>query len=77
MIAFLTFLIGQIVDHPDEIAISEQQLGDHSFQYTIQAQSDDVGKIIGREGKIIHAIRNVAKILAVKENIQMRIEIAS
>lgn len=76
MIEFLTFLIGQIVDHPDEVTISKEQLGEHSFQYTIQAHTDDVGKIIGREGKIIHAIRNVAKILAVKENTQIRIEIA-
>ena len=76
MIDFLNFLIGKIVDHPDEVEISEQTLGDHSFQYTIKAHADDVGKIIGREGKIIHAIRNVAKILAVKENAQIRIEIA-
>ena len=76
MIDFLNFLIGKIVDHPDDVVISETALGDHSFQYTIKAHTDDVGKIIGREGKIIHAIRNIAKILAVKENAQIRIEIA-
>ncbi|KKS46133.1 hypothetical protein A3J20_01765 [Candidatus Gottesmanbacteria bacterium RIFCSPLOWO2_02_FULL_42_29] len=76
MKGFLKYLLSQIVDHPDQIEIEEEQINELSFQYTLKAESTDVGKIIGRDGKIIQAIRNAAKILAVKEGIHVRIQIA-
>lgn len=72
---FLEYLLKNIVDYPDEIRIEESVVGDFSIQYTIFARQEDIGKIIGREGKIIQAIRNLVKVLAVKENKQVRVEI--
>lgn len=72
---FLIYLTSLIVDHPDEITIEERPFGETMMQYIIKSNPEDTGKIIGREGKIIQAIRNVAKILAVKENRQIRVEI--
>lgn len=72
---FLEDLLKLIVDHPDKVVIEEQALENNSFQYNINAQQEDIGKIIGKDGKIIQAIRSVAKILAVKENIHIRIQI--
>ena len=73
---FLTYLLDLIVDKPDELEIEEEQTNELSYQYTIKAEGTDVGKIIGRDGKIIQAIRNAAKILAVKQGIHVRIQIA-
>lgn len=73
---FLIYLLKNIVDHPDDITVDEQPLGDYSSQLTIHANQEDIGKIIGREGKIIQALRSLVKVLAVKENKQVRIEIA-
>ena len=73
---FLIYLISKIIDFPGDLKIEETQSGDNFFQYMISANTSDIGKIIGKEGKIIQAIRNVARILAVKENKQIRIEIA-
>lgn len=75
MKAFLEYLLHNIVDYPDEIRIEEVVVGEHSVQYTIFAKQEDIGKIIGREGKIIQAVRNLVKVLAVKENKQVRVEI--
>lgn len=72
---FLQYLIKLIVDHPDEIKIEETDSGGNLYQYNILANKEDMGKIIGKEGKVIQAIRNTAKILAVKEGNQIRIEI--
>lgn len=76
MKVLLNFILTQIVDNPDEVSIDEQQISEGNFQYTIHAQVGDTGKIIGRDGKIISAIRNIAKVLAIKENTHIRIEIA-
>ncbi|KKS98397.1 MAG: hypothetical protein UV73_C0002G0111 [Candidatus Gottesmanbacteria bacterium GW2011_GWA2_43_14] len=73
---FLHYLLNQIVNHPEDLEIEEEQINELSFQYTLKAEASDVGKIIGRDGKIIQAIRNAAKILAVKEGIHVRIQIA-
>lgn len=72
---FLKFLTSKLVDHPQDITIEERPFGETMTAYIIKSNPEDTGKIIGREGKIIQAIRNVAKILAVKEGKQVRIEI--
>jgi len=75
MIEFLKYLISLLVDHKDEVTIEERPFAENMTAYIVKTNSEDTGKIIGREGKIIQAIRNVAKILAVKEGKQIRIEI--
>lgn len=72
---FLIYLLGLIVDNPKDVTVEERAFGDTMTSYIIKSNPEDTGKIIGREGKIIQAIRNVAKVLAVKENRQIRIEI--
>lgn len=73
---FLEYLISSIVDKKEEVKIEEKPFGENMFQYLISTNKEDTGKVIGKEGKIIQAIRNVCKILAIKEGKQIRIEIA-
>ncbi|OGG03351.1 hypothetical protein A2W14_01790 [Candidatus Gottesmanbacteria bacterium RBG_16_37_8] len=73
---FLEYLLKQIVEKREAVVIEEISLEDNSFQYNIKAETADIGKIIGKDGKIIQAIRQAAKILAVKKGIRVRIQIA-
>lgn len=70
------YLISNIVDNPADVNIEERELGDNSLYYAIHVNPADTGKIIGKEGKIIQAIRNTIKIKAIKDNKHVRIEIA-
>lgn len=72
---FLTYLVSLLIDHPSELTIEEETLGENSYRYMIKTNPEDMGKVIGKEGKIIQSIRNIAKILSIKENKQIRIEI--
>jgi len=72
---FLEYLIAKLIDKKKELVIEEITMSDQSFQYNISAAPEDVGKIIGKDGKIIQAIRQVAKILAVKMGLHVRIQI--
>ena len=72
---FLEYLLGLLVDNKKELVIEEIALEENSFQYNIKAAEGDVGKIIGKDGKIIQAIRQVAKILAVKQATRVRIQL--
>ncbi len=70
----LTFIVTSLVDHPEDVVVEEALVND-IYEYTILTNPDDTGKIIGKEGKVIRAIRNVCKIIAMKEEKKIFIRI--
>ncbi len=71
----LEYIITQIVDEPKEIEIDEQE-DNGMINFTIKVASSDMGKIIGKNGKVIRAIRNVIKISAIKQNKKINIALS-
>jgi len=63
-----------IVDQPDEVHINEVQ-GEKSVILEISVADDDMGKIIGRQGRIARAIRTVVKAAATKEGKKVIVDI--
>lgn len=63
-----------IVDQPDEVTINEIQ-GEKSVILEITVADDDMGKIIGRQGRIARAIRTVVKAAATKEGKKVIVDI--
>ncbi|GBF11645.1 KH domain-containing protein [Tepidibacillus infernus] len=63
-----------LVDHPDEVRVNEIT-GDKSIVYELSVAPEDMGKIIGKQGRIAKAIRTVVSAAAVKENKRVMIEI--
>ncbi len=53
---FLEFIIRQLVEFPDEIMLSDIPSGRMTI-FKLQMRQSDVGRIIGRNGQTIHAIR--------------------
>ena len=60
-------IIKAIVDNPKAIEIKEEEQ-DGVTNFVVTVAKEDMGKIIGKNGKIIRAIRNVMKIPAIKAN---------
>lgn len=71
----LQFIVASIVQNPLEVKISEEDVNGIAT-YTISVSKDDMGKVIGKGGKVIRSIRNVLKIKAIKENIRINIQLA-
>lgn len=71
----LEYIVRSIVDNPDSVSIEESET-DGIFQYTITVAKEDMGKVIGKEGKVIRSIRNIMKIKAIKENKRINITLA-
>ena len=76
MTELLTQIIRQIVDHPDEVVVNEVT-GERAVVLEIKVAPDDVGKVIGREGRIINALRQIIKAAAGKRDKRVNIELIS
>ncbi len=61
----LSLIITSITDKPDKVEIDEQEQSG-IVNFTIKVDKDDMGKVIGKNGKVIKSIRNVMKIPAIK-----------
>ena len=68
----LSYIISSIVDSPDKVLITEEDEDDF-VTFKLAVDKEDMGKVIGKNGKIIRAIRNVLKIPAIKQNKKINI----
>ncbi|MGI6278519.1 MAG: KH domain-containing protein [Patescibacteria group bacterium] len=64
---FIKFLITNIVDQPEAIAIEEQE-EERGRVYLVDVAEEDRGKIIGKNGRVIQALRSLVNIKAQKED---------
>ncbi|MCX7921831.1 MAG: KH domain-containing protein [Clostridia bacterium] len=63
-----------LVDYPDEVSINEVE-GEKSIILELKVSKEDMGKVIGKQGRIAKAIRTVIKAAAVKDNRRVVVEI--
>jgi len=70
----LEFLARSLVDNPDEVRVEESETSDGVLLRLFVAK-DDVGKVIGKQGRIARALRTVVKASAVKDGKQASVEI--
>ena len=71
----LECIITAIVDHPKEVKIEEKEETDGQLLIKITVHPEDMGKVIGKGGKIIKSIRRLAYILATKRKKRLNIEL--
>lgn len=71
----LLYILGLIVEDTETLKVEEAD-EDGSVALLVYANPNEIGKIIGKNGKIIRALRNIIKIQAIKENKRVQISIA-
>ena len=63
-----------LVDNPDSVQVKEIS-GEQSIILELKVAQEDMGKVIGKQGRIAKAIRTVVKAAAIKENKRVVVEI--
>jgi predicted RNA-binding protein YlqC (UPF0109 family) len=63
-----------LVDHPGEVEVHRVE-GEKSIILELKVASEDMGKVIGKQGRIAKAIRTVVKAAAAKEGKRVVVEI--
>jgi hypothetical protein len=67
-------LVRRLVSHADKVAINVQESG-QNIHVEVKVDVSDRGKVIGRRGRVINAIRSVAGVAAVKANQRVTIDV--
>lgn len=69
----LELIITSLVSEPSEVSINEQD-GEKEVTFQVKVKDTDMGKVIGKEGRIAKAIRTIMKSIAAKEGKRVNIE---
>lgn len=65
-----------LVDHPEQVVVTEEK-DEQGSVLQLKVAADDMGKVIGKQGRIAKALRTVVKAAAIKENKKVVVEIVS
>ncbi len=71
----LEIIAKALVDNPDDVNITESDNGDNSITLELRVAQSDMGKVIGKQGRIAKAIRTVVKAAASRENKKASVDI--
>lgn len=71
----LKYIVTSIVEKPEAVEIKEEEQ-DGVLNFIITVADQDMGRIIGKSGKVIRSIRNVMKIPAIKANKKIYISLS-
>ena len=73
--SLLRFLARSLVDEPEKVEVSGRET-DSRVDLTLRVAQGDMGKVIGRKGRTVKAIRTVMKAASVKENKRINVEVS-
>jgi predicted RNA-binding protein YlqC (UPF0109 family) len=72
----ITVIAKALVDHPEDVRVNEVEK-ENSITYELSVNPADVGKVIGKQGRIAKSIRTVVTSAAVKSSKRVHVEILS
>jgi predicted RNA-binding protein YlqC (UPF0109 family) len=75
MAELLAYLARELVDDPEAVRV-ETEVREGVLVLVLHVASEDVGKVIGRQGRIVRALRTIVRASAVREGRRVLVEIA-
>lgn len=72
----LMFVLKNLTTVPDEVKIEETDEAG-TTNYIVTVNPADVGRIIGKEGKVIKAIRTIMRVIAIQRGVHVRVSVVS
>lgn len=69
------YIAKAVVDHPDEVRVEREQDDEDYIIYQLHVSPEDIGKIIGRGGRVARAMRTLLKVASIKHDERSILEI--
>ena len=74
MKALIEYLARALANHPDDVVVEEEHVGDRVMLH-LYVHEDDKGRVIGREGRIANAMRALLHVAAVRAGTRATLDI--
>jgi predicted RNA-binding protein YlqC (UPF0109 family) len=70
----VTYVVTQIVDDPDSVVVEIVPDGDDAIVAEVRTAKSDMGRVIGRRGRVARAIRSVASVAGDEEGVSVEVD---
>ncbi|MDR1965995.1 MAG: KH domain-containing protein [Synergistaceae bacterium] len=74
--AIVEYIVGRLVNQPGDVSVTSERSGAGATMVTISTAPDDIGRVIGKHGTTINAIRLVAKAASVKPGEKVDVDLS-
>ncbi|TML82629.1 MAG: KH domain-containing protein [Actinobacteria bacterium] len=71
----IEFLVRALVDAPDQVSVESYEDDDGTVVYEVRVAEDDVGKVIGRSGRTVNALRAVVRAAAMRDGRRVLVDV--
>jgi uncharacterized protein len=68
------YIVKSLVDHPEQVSVSERE-GQSAVNLELRVADSDMGRVIGKGGRVINSIRALVQVLAAKRGKRVTLEI--
>jgi predicted RNA-binding protein YlqC (UPF0109 family) len=72
---FIEYIVKQLVDNPEAVVIESSTIDDHTLNFAVKVDDKDVGKVIGKHGNTINALRTLLIAVGAKEKKRVMLKI--
>lgn len=72
---FIEMVVKELVDNPEKIKVEEIKNEKNSIEFTVEVATEDIGKVIGKKGKNIMAIRTLLTAVGAKEHHRVTLQV--
>jgi len=77
IVDFIETYAKMIVSNPDAVSVEKKDIDDTFAEILIKADSNDIGKLIGKNGNMINAIKTMANGCKAKDGISYKIQVSA
>lgn len=71
----VSYLAKNLVDNPESVEVEERTRGRGSIELRLAVSKDDMGRVIGRGGRVANAMRSLVRVAAIRQGKRVNLEI--
>ena len=72
---FIEYIAKQLVDNPDKVSVEETTPDEHTIELNLKVDKSDLGKVIGKHGDTVNAMRTLLTAVGAKEKHRATLQI--